>query len=382
MININQGAPLATVKLDLDLGGKLPWFRCDDGYSTSSSYKPVKCTSPKCALASKPITCVSCNAAHPLKTWCHKNACSVRTSNPVSKFVGYGELITDLVTVKSNDGFRFLSVPAIPATIVAPSRYAFGCATSGDFSLHGLAKGVQGVAGLGRSSVLSLISQFSDGFRFPRIFALDFGSGDANGRIYFGGGPYVYAFPSYLDLKQEYLTYTPLLVNPKLSEEYFIDVISIKIHGETVPIVDKRLFSINKITGVGGTKIDFQAPYTILQTSIYKAVTKVYIKWAKSMNITMVPPVAPFGTCYKTSTLPDFVLEGDKVPPGVAFIFPKNELRTGEMTWTGGDVTCLAFIDGGLNPKTSIVIGVFNLNFFVEFDISGSRFGYVQPIFP
>ncbi|RZC68742.1 hypothetical protein C5167_032742 [Papaver somniferum] len=76
------------------------------------------------------------------------------------------------------------------------------------------------------------------------------------------------------------------------------------------------------------------------------------------MNVTMVPPVAPFGTCYKSSTLPDFVLEGDKVPPGVAFIFPKNELRTGEMTWTGGDVTCLAFVDGG------------------------SRFGYIQPIFP
>ncbi|KAI3990166.1 hypothetical protein MKX01_029144 [Papaver californicum] len=94
----------------------------------------------------------------------------------------------------------------------------------------------------------------------------------------------------------------------------------------------------------------------------------------------MVPSVAPFGTCYKTSTLPDWVIEGDKVSPGIAFIFPKNELRTGEMMWAGGDVSCLAFIDGGSNPKTSIVIGQRNLNFFIEFDISRSRF--VQPLFP
>ncbi|KAI3925990.1 hypothetical protein MKW98_028126, partial [Papaver atlanticum] len=312
--------PLAAVKLVLDLGGKLPWLRCDEGYA-SSSYKPVKCTSSKCALADIPIKCVLCNG---YGTEAHK------TRNPITQVVGPGELITDFVTVNSNEWFN---------------------------SLHGLAKGAQGVAGLGRSSGLSLVSQFSAGFRFSRIFALDFGSRSTDGKIFFGGGPYYY------------LSYTQLLINPKCSEEYFIDLKSIKIHGETVPIVDKKLLVINKTTGVGGTKVNFRTPYTILQTSIYRAITKVHLKWAKSMNITMVPPIAPFGTCNNVSTIPSWPLEGDSVPPSITFMFPENELRTlGDTVWIEGtNASCLAFIDGGLNPKTSIVIGEYNLNFFVEF---------------
>ncbi|RZC68743.1 hypothetical protein C5167_032741 [Papaver somniferum] len=377
IININQGTPLAEIKLVLDLGGKLPWLRCNEGY-TSSSYKPVKCTSSKCALASKPIKCALCNGTAPHNTWCHKNACIVLTSNPVTQAVVPGELISDFVTVNSNE---WLSEK--PALTVPPRRFAFGCATTSN-SLHGLAKGAQGVAGLGRSSGLSLVSQFSSGFRFPRIFALDFGSRSTDGKIFFGGGPYVYSYPYDNDLRQYYLSYTQLLINPKNSEDYFIDVRSIKIHGETVPIIHKRLLSINKTTGVGGTKVDFQTPYTILHRSIYKAITKVHIKWAKSMNITMLPPVAPFRTCYNVSTIPSWPLEGDSVPPSITFMFPKNELRTiSDTVWIEGtDASCLAFIDGGLNPKTSIVIGDYNLNFFVEFDISRSRFGFTQPLFP
>ncbi|KAI3980393.1 hypothetical protein MKX01_003932 [Papaver californicum] len=350
MININQGTPLAAVKLVLDLGGKLPWLRCQKGYMLSS-YKPVRCTSSKCALASKPVTCVLCNVTKPHNTWCHKNACSIHTSNPVTRVVTPGELITDFVTVKSNE---WLSEK--PALSVAPRRFAFGCATTSN-SLHGLAKGAQGMAGLGRSSGLSLLSQFSAGFRLSRTFALDFGSRSTDGKIFFGGGPYVYSYPFDNDLRQYYLSYTQLLINPKSSEEYFIDLKSIKIHGETVPI-DKRLLTINKTTGVGGAKVDFQTRYPIVQTSIYKAITKVHITWAKSMNITVVPAVAPFGTCYKTSTIPNWPLEGNSIPPSIAFIFPKNELRTiSDMTWIGGDVSCLTFMDGGSNPKTSIVIG-------------------------
>ncbi|RZC62226.1 hypothetical protein C5167_023987 [Papaver somniferum] len=284
MININQGTPLAPVKLVLDLGGKLPWLRCDKGY-TSSSYKPVNCTSSKCAQASKHVTCVLCkNSTEPNKTWCHNNACSIHTRNPVTKAVGHGELITDLVTARSNPGSS-----QAPGPLLTPRRFAFGCATSGEFSLRGLAKGAQGVAGLGRSSV----------------------------------------------------------------------------------------------SGVGGTKVDFQAPYTVLQTSIYKAIAKVHM--ARYKNATRVPPVAPFSTCYKASTMdvPEWILEGNRIPHSIVFLFGKGGMSTvSDLKWMGDDIRCLSFIDGGLYPKTSIVLGEYNFNGFLEFDISRSRFGFLQPLFP
>ncbi|XP_026384196.1 basic 7S globulin 2-like [Papaver somniferum] len=376
MININQGTPLAPVKLVLDLGGKLPWLRCDKGY-TSSSYKPVNCTSSKCAQASKHVTCVLCkNSTEPNKTWCHNNACSIHTRNPVTKAVGHGELITDLVTARSNPGSS-----QAPGPLLTPRRFAFGCATSGEFSLRGLAKGAQGVAGLGRSSVLSLVSQFSAGFRLSRIFALELGTG----KIFFGGGPYFYTFGSdFIDLRESHLwSDTPLLTNPKSPEEYFIDVKSIKIYNVTVPNIDKRLLSINKVSGVGGTKVDFQAPYTVLQTSIYKAIAKVHM--ARYKNATRVPPVAPFSTCYKASTMdvPEWILEGNRIPHSIVFLFGKGGMSTvSDLKWMGDDIRCLSFIDGGLYPKTSIVLGEYNFNGFLEFDISRSRFGFLQPLFP
>ncbi|KAI3917405.1 hypothetical protein MKW98_027324 [Papaver atlanticum] len=92
MIKINQGTPRADVKLVLDLGGKLPWMRCDKGYN-SSTYQAVKCASPQCSSANKPAVSTSelCNGT--------SNACSIYTSSPVTRSVRKGELISDLVII-------------------------------------------------------------------------------------------------------------------------------------------------------------------------------------------------------------------------------------------------------------------------------------------
>ncbi|KAI3989249.1 hypothetical protein MKX01_024918 [Papaver californicum] len=327
-IKINQGTPLSSVKLVLDLGGKFPWLRCHKGYN-SSSIRPIKCTTGLCSLVSN-TTCIL------------KNRCSIYPSNPVTQSVGNGELVIDLVTVKSNP-----DSDGVP--VVSPHRFAFGCATTSNF-LSGLFKGAKGVA----------VTQFAVNYRLPRIFALELSGGFSN-NVYFGGGPYIH--PDFS------------------SEKYFVNLKSIQIHGKTVPI-DKKLLSINKETGIGGTKINIQTPYTTLETSIYKAVIKVYNEWAKkSKNITMVAAVAPFTACYESSTLPSWIESGFPItPPSLAFVFPKNQWNVAwfDLFKVNDAVHCVAFVDGGSKPLASIVIGARQIGF-LEFDVSRSRLGFMQP---
>ncbi|KAI3907912.1 hypothetical protein MKX01_040096 [Papaver californicum] len=369
MIKFSQGTPKAVVKLVVDLGGKLPWFDCHKGYNSSSARR-VKCKSSLCPLASTPNT----------STCSYNNRCSIYTHNPVTQSAGKGELISDLVTTLSNPANLLKNkkkpgdAESYEIPVVSRRRLTFGCATTSSF-FGGLAKGAKGVGGLGRSSALSLVFQFAVRFRFPRTFAVDL----LGGNVYFGGGPYVHHNFYWDHDKGRVLEYTPFLINPISSEEYFIDLKSIKVYGKTVPI-DKRLLSINKGTGIGGTKIDIQTPYTTLQTSIYKAFIKVHTEWAKGMNISMVTPVAPFTACYNSSTLPPF--NGYRQTPGVTFVFPKNEWGVAwwDLIEVNDAVKCVGFVDGGLKPITSIVIGARQIGF-AEFDISRSRLGFMQPNF-
>ncbi|KAI3986885.1 hypothetical protein MKX01_014586 [Papaver californicum] len=381
MIKINQGTPRADVKLVLDLGGKLPWLRCDKGYN-SSTYQAVKCASPQCSLPNKPAVGTSelCNGTA-------NSACSIFTSNPVTRSVRKGELISDLVTIISNDAFP----------VASARRIAFGCTTTGSM-LNGLAKGAKGVAGLGRSSSLSLVPQFAVSCRFSRIFAVELvengGDNDHGSRIYFGGGPYIYINWVQTDFATRILTYTPLLINPKSREEYYIDLKSIKVHGYTVPI-NQKLLSINKKTGIGGTKIDIRIPYTTLETSIYKAFIKTHIRWAEEwniqngiwgeepLNISRVAPVAPFTACYNSSTLPHVLAFSGSYPPGgasVSFIFPKSAWNVSlfDLVRVKDGVDCVGVLDGGSKPTASIVIGARQISF-LEFDISRSRLGFMEP---
>ncbi|XP_026457811.1 basic 7S globulin-like [Papaver somniferum] len=378
LLKINQGTPRREVKLVVDLGGKLPWFACHGGYN-SSSLRQVSCTSSQCSQADKPVS-----------TCADPKICSISIRNPVTRSVGKGELISDIVTVKSDPDNQQTPVPS-------SRNVAFGCAATSNI-LSGLAKSSKGVAGLGRSSALSLASQFAVGFQYPNIFAVDLHDSvrdekvlETTGKIYFGGGPYIHYFWGISDLADRVLTYTPLLINPKSKEEYFVDVKSIKVHGETLPI-NNKLLSINKTTGIGGTKIDIGIPYTTLETSIYKAFIKAHTEWVDRLNtanaelmdfpnITRVAAVAPFTTCYDSSTI---ILRGpsvvNNVAPSVSFVFPTSVWNVSffDLVIAKEGVACVAFVDGGLNPMTSIVIGARQIGF-LEFDISRSRLGFEEP---
>ncbi|XVF28806.1 hypothetical protein REPUB_Repub15cG0063500 [Reevesia pubescens] len=230
-------------------------------------------------------------------------------------------------------------------------------------------------------SQIALPTQLSLKFKISSKFALcipsstpDSGLGD----IFVGGGPYL----------SEPLTFTPLLINPvstapvfsegEVSEEYFINVKSIKVEEKPVSL-KTSLLSIDK-NGFGGTKISTINPYTVLHTSIYKPLVQEFANKAAAMKITRVSSVAPFGLCFSSKTIGnsgtgpavpaiDLVLESNRVPWR---IYGHNS-----MVKVNEKVMCLGIVDGGSKPRTSIVIGGHQLDDnLVEFDLVSSKLGF------
>ncbi|XP_026448173.1 basic 7S globulin-like [Papaver somniferum] len=361
---ISLATPKVPIRLVLDLGGKLPWIHCGQKQQTSS-YQPVDCKSPQCLLASSNTVQIP---------QCCNKTCSISSTNTVTRSTSSGQLGSDDVTLQS--GYEPGQRPYlwIRGENVTARRFAFGCGTT---SLNGLAKGVNGMAGLGRSG-LSLVSQFSAAFHFSRKFALDFQFGN----VYFGGGHYIHETlrPSFI--------YTPLISNPynqDYSTDYYIGVKSIQIDGENVAI-HKKMLSINRKNGVGGTKFSTLLPYTAMETSIYKAFTSLYVKRAKAMNITRAASVKPFGACFNSSTMVTSYPEG-LVVPQVNLVLTNNVVwrvvgAKSSLKYVNDNVLCLGFIDGGLKARTSIVIGGLQLqDNLLEFDIPKSRVGFSQPLY-
>ncbi|CAK7333029.1 unnamed protein product [Dovyalis caffra] len=370
---INQRTPLVPVKLTLDLGGQYQWVDCEEGY-VSSSYKPVRCRSAQCALARSKSCITECYSIP--KPGCNNNTCGLLPDNTVTHTGTSGEVGQDVVSILSTDGSN-------PGRVVSVTKLIFTC--SGPSFLEGLARGVKGMAGLGRTKI-SLPSQFSAAFSFDRKFAICLASSTSNakGVVFLGAGPYVF-LPG-IDVSKS-LIYTPLILNPvstasasfegEPSSEYFIGVKSIKINGKVVPL-NTSLLSIDSTEGIGGTKISTVNPYTVMETTIYKAVVDTFVK--ELTNVPRLASVAPFGACFNSTNIGstrvgpavpqiDLVLQSSNV---FWRIFGANS-----MVFVKSDVLCLGFVDGGLNPRTSIVIGGYQLeNNLLQFDLATSRLGF------
>ncbi|GLT78436.1 hypothetical protein SLA2020_499720 [Shorea laevis] len=262
---------------------------------------------------------------------------------------------------------------------VAVKKFLFTCGAT--FLLEGLGGGVKGIAGLGRTRV-SPPSQFAAAaFSFHRKFAICLTS--STGVVFFGDGPYV-MLPG-ID-SSKHLIYTPLILNPvrtvpaalegQPSAEYFIGLKAIKINDKVVSL-NKTLLSITK-EGRGGTKISSVTPYTVVETSIYNALVKTFLK--EMLPLPRVPSVAPFGVCFNGTGIPstrvgppvptiDLVLQSSSV---FWRIFGANS-----MVWVQSDVICLGFVDGGSEVTTLIVIGGHQLeDNLLQFDLAASRLGF------
>ncbi|XP_068660902.1 probable aspartic proteinase GIP2 [Aristolochia californica] len=368
---VYQGTPPMSTELVVDLSGSSLWLDCDAKYD-SSTYRPARCLSAQCSLA-KATRCRGCVGGP--RPGCNSDACLLFPENPVTGTVGRGELAEDVIALHATDGFN-------PEYTVKFPGFLFACGSTS--LLRGLAGGAKGIAGLGRSRI-ALPSQLSAEFRFNRKFALCLSSSEtSNGVIFFGDGPYVLLPVE--DISKS-LTYTPLILNPasttgdsKPSDEYFIGLKSIKINQKRIPLNSSLLLIDNN--GVGGTKISTVTPYTALETSIYNSIVNEFVNSAAEMGIARVAPVPPFGACFSTknvattSTGPivptiDLVLQSELVYWRI--------LGANSMIFAEKDVMCLAFVDAGWNPMTSIVVGGQQLeDNLLQFDLATSRLGFTQ----
>lgn len=370
---IHQRNPLVIVKLVVDLGGRSLWVDCERGF-ISASYEPVHCNSPLCKLAGS-YSCGHFLGCRP-RPGCNNNSCSIYSENPITKVTAVGELGKDIISLLSTEGHK-------SGQYVTLSDVRFSCAPN--FLVFGLADGARGMLGLGRSAI-SLPTQISSAYRnIPRIFALCLTSSwDRAGVLFFGGGPYVF-HPMEISHR---LFYTPLVINPvstsktpltrgEPSLEYFINVKKIMVRGTAIPI-DPLLLAINS-RGVGGTKISTTAPYTVLHSSIYWALLDAFDREARTMDLVRERPVPPFGLCYSTEKM-----GAERTGPAVPVIDLELEgtstvwrvLGANSMVQVSGRISCLAFVDGGMWPMTSIVIGGRQLeDNLVQFDLVSNRLG-------
>lgn len=370
---INQRTPQVPVNLVVHLGGQYLWVDCDNNY-VSSTYRPARCRSAQCSLAGA-TGCGDCfNGPRP---GCNNNTCGVTPDNPFIRTATGGELAEDVVSVQSTDG----SNPGRSATV---PRFLFVCAPT--FLLQGLASGATGLAGLGRARV-GIPSLFSAAFSFRRKFAICLSaSTNANGVIFLGDGPYNFLHvPQPLDAAAS-LAYTPLFINPvstagafsqgEASTEYFIKINSIRVNNNPISI-NTTLLTIDS-DGNGGTKISTVNQYTLLETSIYRALTNAFIQ--ATSGIRRAAAVAPFEVCYDSSSV-----GSTRVGPGVPNIDLVLQGQNAVWTFTGSnsmvyvndEVLCLGFLDGGATPRTAVVIGGHQVeDNLLQFDLAASRLGF------
>ncbi|KAK7278401.1 hypothetical protein RJT34_23429 [Clitoria ternatea] len=367
---IKQRTPLVPVKLTVDLGGGYLWVNCEKGYVSSTS-KPTPCGSAQCSLFGSH----GCSG---------DKICGRSPSNTVTGVSTFGDIHADIVSINSTNGNN-------PGRVVSVPNFLFICGSN--VVQNGLANGVTGMAGLGRTKV-SLPSQFASAFSFQRKFAICLSSSTmTNGVLFFGDGPYNLN----IDVSKV-LVFTPLVTNPvstapsgflgEPSVEYFIGVKSIRVSDKNVPL-NTSLLSIDRKNGFGGTKISTVNPYTVLETTIYKAVSEAFVK---ALGVPRVSPVAPFGTCFATKDI-----GFSRMGPGVPAI---DLVLQNDVVWNiigansmvqFNDVICLGFVDagsgpsaaqvgfvaGGSHPMTSITIGAHQLeNNLLQFDLATSRLGF------
>ncbi|PWA61985.1 aspartic peptidase A1 family [Artemisia annua] len=251
--------------------------------------------------------------------------------NPVTGFGGTGYLAEESVFSSAGDGSTF----KIPVTC------------SEEYLLQGLVTGARGVLGFGRSKA-AFQSRTISSFDLPRRFSICLSKSEG----FIVSGPHV----------SNSLSYTPLVTNGVNGKGYYMSVNSMKVNGRKLAIGHS----------IGGVEISTIVPYTTMESTIYEIFTRAYVTSAKKMNMTIVDPVAPFGTCFRSQAkVPDIELVLQSV------LVKWKIQRRNVMVDVSDSVMCLGFVDGGLGMDSLMVLGGYQLEDHVlEFNMGTNMMGF------
>ncbi|KAM7462689.1 hypothetical protein LguiA_030810 [Lonicera macranthoides] len=200
------------------------------------------------------------------------------------------------------------------------------------------------------------------------------------GDIYIGGGPY-YMPPTIGDFSKSLMS-TPLIINPVStapvstegdpSDEYFIGVKSIRVDGKVVNF-DNSLLTINK-NGNGGTKLSTITLYTVLQSSIHKALVSTFVMAAKARKMKRVASSESvkwrfYGENSMVKVKKDVMGWGKG-----SCLIAAGETRTPLAREFEG--LLMEELNGGLKTRTSMILSGLQLeNYVLEFDLVSSKLG-------
>ncbi|KAL1548570.1 putative aspartic proteinase GIP2 [Salvia divinorum] len=335
------GESLDSVNLVVDLNGPFVWMT-SESKSASQSQQPIKSCSLKCSMANS----IRGGGAE-YNSNSNSKSCTSLAENTISRMSTSGYLSEDMMAMEFWDGIRSPS-------FAKSEKFLF--LSSPNLLLKGLAHDARGMLGLGDSRI-SLPSQFSTTFGFfERKFSVCLSP--KKGAVFLGGNPFESQISSSM-------MFTPLIC--KKSEGYYIDVSSIKVSGKKLPLHQK---------GSLGSKISTTVPYTTFESKIYAAFVESYVSAAVSMNLSLVKPVAPFEVCFSSKHMEnvpsiDLVLQSELVKWR---IHGENSVVV-----VSDEVMCLGFLDGGVNPRDSIVIGGYQIeDQLLEFNLGNSMLGFTS----
>lgn len=343
----------------LDTGSELTWLHCKKTQTqlltfdpiSSSSYKPITCSSPVCMTRTRDFSIpASCDP----KKLCHAT-------------LSYA----DATSVEGNlayETFHFQDSDQ-PGVI-------FGCMDTSSSTNQEEDSKTTGLMGMNRGS-LSFVTQMG----YPK-FSYCISGQDTTGVLILGESNATW-HPA--------LTYTPMV---KMSTPlpyydrvaYTVQLEGIKVSGTVLPL-PKSIYEPDH-TGAGQTMIDSGTQFTFLLGPVYTALKNEFVK--QTRNILRVYEDTNFvfqgamDLCYRVEQS----RVGLPVLPNVSMMFRGSEMmvsgqkllyKVNGLGNKGDDIYCFTFGNSDLLGIEAYIIGHHHQeNMWMEFDIANNRVGFAE----
>ncbi|XP_078445802.1 aspartic proteinase nepenthesin-1-like [Wolffia australiana] len=355
MADVFVGTPARHFSVILDTGSDLNWLQCapcDDCFeqhgplydpALSSSYQPVRCDDPLCALVSSSAP----RSGNGSCAYAYSYGDRSNTS---------GDLALETFTVNLTAGGaetrpRQRRVEGV----------VFGCGRRN----RGLFRGAGGLLGLGRGP-LSFFSQLRPvyGGVFSYCFVPRDSDLSVSSRLVFGEDRRLLARPGF--------NFTAFAAN-KSDTFYYVDVRGVKVGGRLLDVAPE-VWALRADGGGGGTILDSGSTLSYLPEQAYRAIQRAVLEQVRYPVVEGLPVLSP---CFDVAgaarvELPDLVIvfaDGAewRVPHDNYFVTLGGE---GE-----AEVVCLAMLPTPTSSSFAILGNYLQQNFLVVYDVDRSRLG-------